>query len=292
MEFKLKTFNTPVTIERIANIHYFEFINEYHTIPDTHNFRELVYVDKGSITVKAENYEGPLCDNQIIIHRQNERHSITCDADTTPDVIVIGFECSCPELDIFSGMPTLVTPELKKLLARALNEGMSVFAPPYNTPYLKDMKKRSVYPYGADQLIKLYLEEFLILLIRTAKESNNLANSENVQTVSVDRIWQYVNEHYSEKISLDNLCFLFGTNKTTLCRDFKKVYGVTLLNYINTLKIKDAKRLLRGGNLSVTEVSEKCGFNSVHYFCRFFTKQTGLSPKKYIKTIYSMLDKQ
>lgn len=289
MDFKLKTFDTPVSVEKIANLHYFEFLNEYHTIPDTHSFRELVYVDKGSISVKSENYVGKLTDNQVIIHSTNESHSIICDSDAS-DVIVIGFECNCPELDYFAGNPATLTHDMKRLLSRALNEGMAVFAPPYNIPYQADMQKRETYPYGADQLIKLYLEEFLILLIRTTENEKFLSSPKGNLPVSLDRIYQYVNEHFNDKISLDSLCFLFGTNKTTLCRDFKNEYGVTLLNYINDLKIKEAKRLLRSGKYSVTQVSEHCGFNSVHYFCRFFAQKTGSSPRKYLKTIHSLLD--
>ena len=124
LEFKLKTFNVTVTVNKIANIHYFEFLNEYHTVPDTHKFRELVYVDKGTILVDAENYKGALCDNQIIIHSTNECHCISCPGDTSPDVIVIGFECDCPELEFFSKNPVFLAPELKKLLAKVLQESL------------------------------------------------------------------------------------------------------------------------------------------------------------------------
>ena len=92
---------------------------------------------------------------------------------------------------------------------------------------------------------------------------------------------RYITEHYTEKILLDNICFLFGTNKTSLCQSFKSEYGITILNYIDQLKIEDAKKLLLEQKLSVTEISEQLGFNSIHYFCRYFKKHTGLSPKEY-----------
>ena len=56
---------------------------------------------------------------------------------------------------------------------------------------------------------------------------------------------------------LDNICFLFGINKTSLCQSFKDEYGITVLNYINKLKIAEAKRLLRENKLSVTSDTEK-----------------------------------
>lgn len=72
MKFTLKSFITPVVVTRIANLHYFEFTNRYHTKSDFHNFCELLYVDRGEITVNAENYSGKVADNQVIIHRPNE----------------------------------------------------------------------------------------------------------------------------------------------------------------------------------------------------------------------------
>ena len=70
----------------------------------------------------------------------------------------------------------------------------------------------------------------------------------------------------------------------------KWTYNKTVLNYINSLKIREAKALLRESKLSVTEISEKLGFNSIHYFSRLFKKTTGHSPKEYIRSIRSKFD--
>ena len=166
MQFKLKEFNTPITVSQIANIHYFEFTNQYHTNDDAHNFCELVYVDKGEVSVKSSNYCGKLLNNQLIIHRPNEIHSLKCTDDTAPNIIIIGFECTSDELIVFSKQPVTLITEHQKMLAEIMKEGMSVYAPPYDLPNTTDMKKRDSYPFGADQMIKLKLEILLITLIR------------------------------------------------------------------------------------------------------------------------------
>lgn len=290
MEYSLKSFITPVTITRIANIHYFEFTNQYHTTPASHNFCELLYCDRGTITVDAENYKGIVSDNQIIIHHPNEMHSLCCDEDAAPNVIIIGFECSCDELDYFSHTPVTLSVEQKKMIADAMKEGMSVYAPPFDLPNIPEMKKRDDFPFGADQMIKLKLEALLISLIRGNKQLHSTHSSEVHQQSRIEAIHQYITENYTEKILLDNICFIFGTNKTTLCKDFKSEYKTTVLNYINSLKIREAKMLLRQNNLSVTEISEKLGFNSIHYFSRLFKKATGHSPKEYSTSIRSKFD--
>ena len=290
MEFKLKDFNIQLEVSKIANIHYFEFTQRYHTTNGSHNFCELLYVDRGSIFVRSENYCGILSDNQLIIHRPNELHSLECDASIAPNVIIIGFECMCDELEPFSKTSITLSPDQKKLLSEIMKEGMSVYAPPYDLPNTLEMKKREEYPFGADQLIKLRLETLLISLIRDVKKLQQSSEDIIDEITDIENIHQYICEHYTEKILLDNICFIFGTNKTTLCNSFKKKYNSTVLNYINHLRIKDAKSLLRQNELSVTEISEMLGFNSIHYFCRVFKKTTGQSPKEYIKTIRSKLE--
>ena len=288
MDFKLKTFDIPLNITRIANLHYFEFVNQYHTEQDSHAFCELVYVDKGSIKICAENYTGTLSNGQLIIHRPNESHALECTDNIAPNVIIIGFECQQPALDQFSARPVSLTSDQKKLLAEIIKEGMSVYAPPYDLPNLLDMKKRKTYPFGADQMVKLRLEIFLITLVRAHHNSTEIKTTLYSKN-KLEEIHQYITEHYMDKITLDNICFLFNTNKTSLCLNFKKEYHITILNYINDLKLSEAKALLRENELSVTEIATRLGFGSVHYFCRLFKKATGQPPKEYASSIRSRL---
>lgn len=290
MDYILKKFNTPVIVSKIANIHYFEFTNEYYTRDGSHNFCELVFVDKGALTVISENYTGKMQDGQLIIHSPNEIHSLKCSETVAPNVIIIGFECSSSELEILSKKPVTLTNDHKKMLAEILKEGMTVYEPPFDMPNTFNMKKRKSYHFGADQMFKLKLESFLITLIRDFVINETIMKNENSVSGKIADVHKYITEHYTEKILLDNLCFLFGTNKTTLLKSFKQEYGLTIFNYINQLKLKEAKTLLRENELSVTQISEKLGFNSIHYFCRFFKKLTGQAPKSYIKTVRSKLE--
>ena len=290
MNYKLQGFKTPMKVTGIANIHYFEFTNQFHTLENSHNFCELLYVDKGSITVHSENYDGILSVNQLIIHRPNEKHSLESPTSIAPNVIIIGFECKCDLLIPFASSPVTLSQEQAKSLAKIMQEGMSIYEPPYDIPNTEFMKKRKNYPFGADQMIKIVLEAFLINLVRDYNPVKNSSyKASGIGNQSIYTGHRYITEHYTEKITLDNLCFLFGTNKTTLCREFKVEYSSTILEYINSLRIKEAKTMLRAGNTSVTEISEKLGFDSIHYFCRVFKQNTGQSPTQYAKSIKSKL---
>ena len=133
-------------------------------------------------------------------------------------------------------------------------------------------------------MIKIQLETLFIKLIRGKKSTDTLAFP-SVADTKIYEVYDYLNKNFREHIKLDELCFLFNTNKTTLCANFKKAYGQTIIDYINNLKIKEAKVLMREGKYNLTEISAMLGFNSIHYFSRMFKKITGVSPNEYKKKL-------
>lgn len=288
MEYKLKRFCYAITISKIANLHYFEFTNQFHTEKESHAFCELLYVDSGFITVDADNYQGIVRENQMIVHKSNEPHSLSCPEDEASNVIIIGFACNNRELDVFSEAPVTLNESQKKLLTEIIREGRNVFEAPYDIPGQKDMKKRKEYPFGADQLIKIKLENLFIELIRS---KNNVFVDEprDISDNKIQEVLRYLNENFKEKIKLSELCFLFGTNATTLCNKFRDAYGETIISYINKRKIKEAKRLMRSGSYNLTEISSIVGFSSVHYFSRIFKQYEKQAPTAYLKTIKARL---
>ena len=291
MDFNLQKFDEPMRVTSLANIHYFEFTREFHSQENSHDFCEILYVDSGKIEVESENFNGILCQNEMIIHRPLEKHSLRGSGEEAPNVIIIGFECKSTHLSAFSRTPVNLGTEHKKILSRIMQEGMSIFEPPYDIPNTVYMKKRAEIPFGTDQMLKVLLETFLIMLVRDFSENKETCEIYSpISAKHIESVHRYITEHYTEKINLANLCFIFGTNKTSLCREFKSAYGQTILEYIHSQRIKSAKKMLRDKEISVTEISEKLGFNSVHYFSRLFKKHTGVSPVNYAKSIKSKLN--
>lgn len=284
MEFKLKDFKIDISITRMANIHYFEFTSEYHTFKDKHPFRELIYVDRGSIEVESDGYCGTLGSKQLLIHKNCEVHSLSCINASTPNVIIIGFECDCEKLDVFSEKVFTLSSDLVRMLTEVVKEGRAVFLPPYDVPNIRDMKKKPDRPFGADQLLKLRFEIFLIELIRSAEAPSAISKIRQTD-IKLDEIFTYITNNYRERITLDDLCFLFSTNKTTICKSFKNAYGETVINYINRLRIENAKKAMREGCTNLTQLSLNLGFSSIHYFSKLFKSYEKMSPSEYIQSL-------
>lgn len=109
------------------------------------------------------------------------------------------------------------------------------------------------------------------------KQQNVERQNEDV----VNQVKRYITEHLAEDTSLHVLADQVHFSQEYLLRIFKKQEGITILQYINDMKLDMAKRLLTGSELSVKKIAEKLGFASQGYFGRFFRSKMGLSPKAY-----------
>jgi AraC-like DNA-binding protein len=290
MEFVLKSFKMDLKITRLANIHYFEFTSNYHTVNDSHEFCELVYVDKGNIEISSDHYTGILYQNQMILHGANQNHSLTCNEEIAPNIIIIGFECKSDALDDLTRFPLTLTEDLQKMLAEIIKEARAVYLPPYNVPNLKNMKKRKEFSFGADQLIKNYLQIFLIKCLRLAQETHfiSVPKKQSIEQSQIYEVKRYLDENYRQKITLEELCFLFNTNKTSLSVHFKQTFDKTIIEYLNALRIKNTKALLRDGKYTLTQIADMMHMSSVHYLTSLFKKHTGMSPTEYLHSLQTL----
>lgn len=97
----------------------------------------------------------------------------------------------------------------------------------------------------------------------------------------VSEIIRYLDEHFSEPITVSGLSGLFFISPYYLSRIFKETTGFTLIEYINSKRVKAAGELLKHSGLKVIQVAERSGFGSVAHFNRVFRAVTGFSPLSY-----------
>lgn len=281
MDYVSKKLNDSISVVGIVNLHFFEFGNDFMTKMERHPFYELIFVNSGKLYISSDDYNGYLEKNQIIIHRENSSHALRSTSENEPTVIIIGFECNSHIIDRFSNEPITLGDSLIKKLAEIVKEGRNVFMPPYNIP-VYDMKKKRHQLFGAEQMLRLMLEYFLIKLIREYDYNENTEESSDAPAL-INEIIKYVNDNFLEKITIDELAFLFKTNRATLCKEFKRATGKTLVEFINDKKFERAKRKIVSTPDTFTKIAEDLNFESIHYFTRFFKKMSGETPKSYRK---------
>ena len=290
MNFNLIKIKDVLEIPEIANVHFFEFEKDYSTSEDSHPFCELVFSYSGTLGIVAENYNGKLRKGELLIHRAGERHALKSHKNKKTTVVIIGFKCVSEYINAFSERPVRLDENEIKALARIVKEGRNVFSPPYDVP-LYNMKKKENQVWGSEQILRSLLENFLIELVRNhvIREGND--EEGGTSDFKLEEIISYVDAHFTEKLVLDDLAFLFNTNRSALCRSFKAFTGKTLVNYIADKKLSAFLEMLSKTNLSLSEIAAKLGFESTAYLCRFFKKHTGKTPKEYRREIEANTEK-
>ena len=96
-----------------------------------------------------------------------------------------------------------------------------------------------------------------------------------------DRIAQFIAENYKSDISLDLIAKRFNFTKNHIINIFKKEYGTTPFEYLNRVRIGEAKTLLEATSRSLEDISGDCGFASYSNFYKRFFAETGCSPTEY-----------
>lgn len=92
---------------------------------------------------------------------------------------------------------------------------------------------------------------------------------------------RYEKEHYKEPISLRMIAEGIGVSSSYLSRIFHDETGLTVTDYLNTIRMEEARRLV-GENVALKEVVSRCGFRSYGYFLRIFKEYTGMTPKEFL----------
>ncbi len=97
---------------------------------------------------------------------------------------------------------------------------------------------------------------------------------------TVNSIMEYVRQHYAEKISLTQIADEFYLTQSHVARLFKKHTGESVLEYINRIRIEQARHLLEQG-VSVKEAADQVGYESLNNFYKYFKRYTGKTPAEY-----------
>ncbi len=134
---------------------------------------------------------------------------------------------------------------------------------------------------AAYQLLMLYARELDDM--RSREESQVEAPVESGVYNTIHQVTRYLNEHYPEDVKLDDLSERFFISRSYLTRSFKETTGITIVQYLTVVRIRQAARLLRETDLAVTEVSDRCGFGDVTYFEKVFRRLRGMTPRSYRK---------
>ena len=278
---------TTVNISQIVTIHYYEFDKSFVFDGEAHDFWEMVYVDRGQVLIRRDEEEIILSQGEVIFHKPNEFHSIRA-LDSAPQFFVISFACTSPAMIYFNRYKTVLDKRLTPFITSIISEAENTYVIPKNDPYLTHLTRKKDPAIGGEQLIKTYMEQLLILLIRNITQAGGptvFPTKESMEDHLVREARRLISANAGINFRVAHLCRSLGYSKSYLSRLFREQTGETLAAYAMKKRIGEAKRLIREGDMNFAEISDTLGFDNPQYFSRTFKRLTGMTPTEFRATM-------
>lgn len=252
---------------KLLNVASARYGGDWHSVPHTHNHLELFFIVGGKGQFLIEDRLYPVDINNLVMINPNVPHTeVSLNAQPLEYIVlgIDGIELATTENSNgqFSILDHYESAEISGCLRNILRE-MELKNP------------------GYEDICQAYMEILIIRLMRTT----SLAVPTEPQTVSTNRqcaaVQRYIDLHFKEALTLEQLADEGHMNKFYLSHAFKKEYGISPINYMISKRIEESKYLLAETDLSMSQIAQLLGFSSLSYFSQVFRRTQDISPMEY-----------
>ncbi len=266
-----------------------EKVNIFVT-PHWHDEVEIIYLNRGTLSVYISGECYDLVENDILIVNTNMvHHMISEDRDTLYHAYLFPLDyLSFAKKDYAELLYVQPLVENDRVLPTVIGQ---------DKPCYENIKKLVVQLIELDKersegyqlLTKSILYQFLYDIYKC--ELMQKSNKNRKQ--SVDRIMvEYLEQNYQKHIALEEVADRVNMSKNYFCRYFKQHFGKTFIEYLVQLRIEKACILLEKNRLSVLEVALEVGYSNISYFNKCFKQIVGMTPSRYREIKQKMYDKE
>lgn len=241
---------------------------DWHSVPHTHTFGELFYVVGGVGRFRIEDELHPVEAGDLVIVSPNVEHTETS-LDARPlEYIVLGVEnLELPAVSGGDGRFGIVH-----------FQGRQEEIQLYLRTMLREMETKQP---GYEIICRNLLDVIFVRLMRRMNVPKLSADvHQSVGRVS-KVVQRYIDLHYKETLTLDDLSCVAHVSKYHVVHTFTKDYGISPMNYLASKRIEEGKELLTTTDYPLSRVAQMLGFSSGSYFSQCFRKAEGISPVEY-----------
>ncbi|CAG7644317.1 HTH-type transcriptional activator RhaS [Paenibacillus solanacearum] len=250
-----------------------------------HRELEFAYVLEGVLGKQIQDKQYRLEPGEALIVGSSQPHCSWCaDGDATT-YLILHFDLQ-PYFD-----PSLMTyyhffyeitgplSQLNETLRQ--NEELRISLGQHMKSIYDEMEQKTV---GYELAIQLQVKQLLLLLLRCgpneAPKTNKVPPAYNLRPV-ID----YVERHLQENIEMETVSQMVNMSYHYFSKYFKKMVGMSFVDYVNIQRIKKAERLLLTEKINITQVAEMVGFVNMTHFYDLFKRYNHCSPKEYIRRL-------
>ncbi len=281
--------SSPLDITAIYTIYRIVYESEkrpYDT-GESHDFYELVCVESGEYHVRLDGICQTVKEGELILYPPNALHSKGVE-DSKALIYIVSFETAAPiSFDIF-GRPLPLTQKQHSLLSELFTDALEIEKDRSKVDGYSGMTLHGGQKSLAMQKLKNKLELLLIDLCEasiTRKADISASNAYNADSTELTCVIEYLKANIKRSLTLNEIADACSMSVSKLKKLFAKNRGGGVIQYFNTMKIKEAKNMIRNTNMNFTQISEALGFSYPHYFSKFFKQKTGVTLSQYAKQI-------
>lgn len=256
-----------------------------------HHKYEIYYEIEGTRRYFIEDAAYIVNAGSVVLIGDNQIHKTASVGDTPSSRIVLNFSAEYlgkiaeifPEVDFFSFLSEEHNHLLSNITVKQQNHIYSM---------LQQLLELQEQTSAEGEAVRKMLLATLLLELKDLCKQQQAQGGESgrVSNHIAEQIQTYIAEHYAEKLTLTGIASQFYISPYYLSRLFKKSINLSLIEYINGVRIKAAQNLIEKTNESISDISEKTGFLTTAHFRRVFKDATGLSPQQY-RQYYKRLSK-
>ena len=244
--------------------------------PHFHSYYELYYMQEGSCRCWLTDTAYTLEKGEFILIPPEEYHLFTYDQQGMHDRFTVYFDSERladamgPFLDSIKNLPVRashfqIIPAFEEELVHMMDRMLEYY--------------RMENEYG-ELMLSHMVPVFLLFLMRHIREVPEKGRSSSTDA-ALQRAAQYIADHYSEPLTLEDAAAVAGFTPAYFSRSFKGLAGIGFRDYLTHLRLKEAARLLRSTQLSIQDISARCGFTTSNYFGDVFRSVYKVSPRAY-----------
>jgi AraC-like DNA-binding protein/mannose-6-phosphate isomerase-like protein (cupin superfamily) len=243
-----------------------------YTLPqDRHDFWELLYVDKGFVSIRLEERQHVVSQGEFILIAPNQSHGVLPSTSVAPFYITAHFQTNLKRLRELTDAVIQGGEEGRRLLVDLLRE-------------------RASGAYGAETLTRGYLTEFLIKAVRDRESGRRAAErttyfQANAARRPVAMAMEFLKRNLHRPLTLDDIAKAAGVSNSHLEHLFKSQTGSSVMSHLQEARIQHAKTLLLESGLNISQIAEQSGYSSIHLFSRRFKKAVSVAPSQYAKMV-------
>ena len=281
-EFKVMNINTML---------YTEFPKQFNYGIEKSHFWKMIYIDRGAAICTFQNSQFTLKSGDCIFYAPNEFCKIMGDAVHTSCIITINFACDARNITNFLKNVYKLTQNERTILSMLFDENLSGYRYKDKKDYIiRETIKPQKAPFASRQLTKNLLEILLIMLSRhktvtIGSETKNYYVNGAAATREVKVILDFMYSRLYGRLQIRELAAELHQSESYVKKVFAQYYSGGVIHYFHSLKIKEARRLIREENLSMEQISDMLAFDNQSYFSRCFKKFSDMTPSEYKNSV-------